>query len=298
MVVRQLRLTPDGRLDAPSLIADPRVARMMALLNREGEETRLVGGSVRNALLGLPAGDIDLATTAHPDAVMARARRAKLRTIPTGLSHGTVTVLDGGVPFEVTTLREDVETDGRHATVRFGRDFSRDAERRDFTVNALSVGQDWHALRHHERHHRPCGRADPLHRRRGDPHPGRLPPHPAVLSLSRHLRARRPRCGGPRGRGGATRRPRRAVAREGPLRGPEASLGSRSRGGARDLGPPRFSPAGTRSADRPRSTWHASSPKTPPPIPCCGWSRSRPEPRTTSNIYGSPFASRTPNATE
>ncbi len=118
------------------------MARMLALLNREGEETRIVGGAVRNALLGLPAGDIDLATTALPEAVMARAKRARLRTIPTGLAHGTVTVLDGGLPFEVTTLREDVETDGRHAIVRFGRDFGRDAERRDFTVNALSAGPD------------------------------------------------------------------------------------------------------------------------------------------------------------
>ena len=142
MTSRPLRLTRDGSLDAPTLLDDPRVARMLALLNRDGEETRIVGGAVRNALLGLKAGDIDLATTALPEAVMARAKRAKLRTIPTGLAHGTVTVLDGGMPFEVTTLREDVETDGRHAVVRFGRDFNRDAERRDFTVNALSVGPD------------------------------------------------------------------------------------------------------------------------------------------------------------
>ena len=142
MMSRPLRLTRDGRIDAPDLLDEPRVARMLALLNREGEETRVVGGAVRNALLGLPAGDIDLATTALPEAVMARAKRARLRTIPTGLAHGTVTVLDGGLPFEVTTLREDVETDGRHAVVRFGRDFGRDAERRDFTVNALSAGPD------------------------------------------------------------------------------------------------------------------------------------------------------------
>ena len=142
MIPRPLRLTRDGRIDAPELLGEPRVERVLALLNREGEETRLVGGAVRNALLGLPAGDIDLATTALPDAVMARAKRARLRTIPTGLAHGTITVLDDGLPFEVTTLREDVETDGRHAVVRFGRDFGRDAARRDFTVNALSAGPD------------------------------------------------------------------------------------------------------------------------------------------------------------
>ena len=142
MTARPLRLARNGRIEAPELLDEPRVARMMALLNREGEETRIVGGAVRNALLGLPAGDIDLATTALPESVMARAKRARLRTIPTGLAHGTVTVLDGGLPFEVTTLREDVETAGRHAVVRFGRDFGRDAERRDFTVNALSAGPD------------------------------------------------------------------------------------------------------------------------------------------------------------
>ncbi len=139
MTDRRLRLAPDGRLDAESLLADPRLRRVLDLLNRDGEETRLVGGAVRNALLGLPPGDIDLATTASPETVLRRARAAKLRAIPTGIDHGTVTLLSGGLPVEVTTLREDVETDGRHAVVRFGRDFARDAERRDFTVNALSA---------------------------------------------------------------------------------------------------------------------------------------------------------------
>ena len=94
------------------------------------------------ALLGLPPGDIDVATTALPAVVVARAKAAKLRAIPTGIAHGTVTLVSGGLPVEVTTLREDIETDGRHAVVRFGRDFARDAERRDFTVNALSLGRD------------------------------------------------------------------------------------------------------------------------------------------------------------
>ena len=74
--------------------------------------------------------------------MLARAKAARIRAIPTGIDHGTVTLLSAGLPVEVTTLREDVETDGRHAVVRFGRDFARDAERRDFTVNALSVGRD------------------------------------------------------------------------------------------------------------------------------------------------------------
>ena len=139
---RDLRLTPDGRLDGTALLGDPRLARVLDLLDRDGEEARLVGGAVRNALLGLPPGDIDLATTAEPAAVMARAKAARIRAIPTGIDHGTVTLLSGGLAIEVTTLREDVETDGRHAVVRFGRDFARDAQRRDFTVNALSLGRD------------------------------------------------------------------------------------------------------------------------------------------------------------
>ncbi len=142
MTLRALRLTHDGRLDDAAVLADPRLVRVMVLLNRDGEETRVVGGAVRNALLGLPPGDIDLATTALPEAVLARAKAAKVRAIPTGIAHGTVTLLAGGLPLEVTTLREDIDTDGRHAVVRFGRDFARDAERRDFTVNALSAGLD------------------------------------------------------------------------------------------------------------------------------------------------------------
>ena len=129
-------------LAPPTLFADARLRRIFHLLNGDGEETRVVGGAVRNALLGLPPGDLDLATTMVPEAVVARAKAAKVRAVPTGIAHGTVTLVSGGLPIEVTTLREDVETDGRHAVVRFGRDFARDAERRDFTMNALSVGRD------------------------------------------------------------------------------------------------------------------------------------------------------------
>ncbi|KMO41867.1 poly(A) polymerase [Methylobacterium tarhaniae] len=125
-----------------AVLARPRLARVLAALEGPGEETRLVGGAVRDALLGRPVADIDLATTRLPEAVVARARDAGLKPVPTGIAHGTVTVVAEGEPFEVTTLREDVETDGRHAVVRFGRDFARDAARRDFTVNALSVTPD------------------------------------------------------------------------------------------------------------------------------------------------------------
>jgi poly(A) polymerase len=124
------------------LCGRPRLRRVMEALDAPGEETRLVGGAVRDALLGRPVTDIDLATTLLPDETARRAAAAGLKPVPTGLAHGTVTVVAEGEPFEVTTLREDIETDGRHAVVRFGRDFARDAERRDFTINALSAAAD------------------------------------------------------------------------------------------------------------------------------------------------------------
>jgi poly(A) polymerase len=124
--------------DAPWLNSGG-TARVLQLLNADGEEARVVGGAVRNALLGLPPGDIDIATTALPDEVMRRAKSAGIKGVPTGIDHGTVTLVIGGHPFEVTTLREDTETFGRKARVVFGRDWVRDAERRDFTMNGLSV---------------------------------------------------------------------------------------------------------------------------------------------------------------
>jgi poly(A) polymerase len=125
-----------------ALFDDKSLLGVLAALDQEGEETRIVGGALRNALLGRPAREIDLATTLLPEAVMARATAAGLRAIPTGIAHGTVTVLAGERTFEVTTLREDIATDGRHAKVRFGRDFETDALRRDFTMNALSTTRD------------------------------------------------------------------------------------------------------------------------------------------------------------
>ena len=129
------------KIDAAWLSEAP-LSGLLAALNRDGEEARVVGGAVRNTLLGLPHGDVDIATTALPDEVMRRAEAAGFKTVPTGIDHGTVTVVIAGRPYEVTTLREDVETFGRHATVKFGRDWKRDAERRDFTMNALFVSPD------------------------------------------------------------------------------------------------------------------------------------------------------------
>ena len=134
-------MTRERRLDAVWLREAP-LRDILAALDRAGEEARVVGGAVRNALLGEPHGDIDIATTAHPPEVIRRVEAAGFKAVPTGVAHGTVTVAAAGQPFEVTTLREDVETFGRHATVAFGRDWKRDAERRDFTMNALSVTRD------------------------------------------------------------------------------------------------------------------------------------------------------------
>jgi poly(A) polymerase len=124
--------------NAPWLTHGP-AGRVLALLNGNGEEARVVGGAVRNALLKIPIGDIDIATTALPDEVIRRANAAGIKNVPTGIEHGTVTLVVDRQPFEVTTLREDTETFGRKAKVAFGRDWVSDAERRDFTINGLSV---------------------------------------------------------------------------------------------------------------------------------------------------------------
>src|SRR5260370_12378496 len=127
--------------DTPWLKSGP-TARVLELLNGNGEEARVVGGAVRNALLKIPTGDIDIATTALPAEVIRRAKAAGIKSVPTGIAHGTVTLVVDAQPFEVTTLREDTETFGRKAKVAFGRDWVGDAHRRDFTINALSAGAD------------------------------------------------------------------------------------------------------------------------------------------------------------
>lgn len=130
------------RLIDPPWAGDDRLKNVMRVVAGADEEVRVVGGAVRDALLKRPLTDIDLATTATPDIVTARAEAAGFRAVPTGIAHGTVTIVAGGKPFEITTLREDIDTNGRHATVSFGRDWARDAARRDFTVNALYADFD------------------------------------------------------------------------------------------------------------------------------------------------------------
>ena len=131
----------DRTLDA-AWLSEGALPKLLAVLDRDGEEARVVGGAVRNALLGEPVHEHDVATTAVPDEVVRRVTAAGFKAVPTGIAHGTVTVVIAGHPFEVTTLRQDVETYGRHAKVAFGRDWAGDAQRRDFTINALSVTAD------------------------------------------------------------------------------------------------------------------------------------------------------------
>jgi poly(A) polymerase len=126
-------------LDDAGWLVRGEAAPLLKVLDSSGEEARIVGGAVRNALLRLPVDEIDIATTAVPDEVVRRVEAAGWKTVPTGIEHGTVTVLIGGKAFEVTTLRRDIETYGRKAKVVFGRDWLADATRRDFTINALSL---------------------------------------------------------------------------------------------------------------------------------------------------------------
>ena len=113
--------------------------RLLDALGAEEGLTRYVGGAVRDELLGLPVNDVDLATRLRPEDVVARLEAAKIKAVPTGIAHGTVTAVSDGRPVEVTTLRRDLTTDGRRATVAFTDDWKEDAARRDFTINALSA---------------------------------------------------------------------------------------------------------------------------------------------------------------
>ncbi|WP_346910074.1 CCA tRNA nucleotidyltransferase [uncultured Roseibium sp.] len=117
----------------------PAIQRVFEAVEQDGDRAMAVGGAIRNTLLGVPVADVDIATTALPEQVAARARDKGLKVVPTGIDHGTVTVISAGMAYEVTTLRQDVETFGRQAKVVFGTNWIDDARRRDFTLNALYV---------------------------------------------------------------------------------------------------------------------------------------------------------------
>jgi poly(A) polymerase len=122
----------------PAFLTDPALGHVWDVL----PEARVVGGAVRDALAGRAVVDIDLATSRPPTDTMAALRQAGVKVVPTGLGHGTVTAVVDGRGFEITTLRRDVETDGRHAVVAFTEDWRLDASRRDFTINAMSMARD------------------------------------------------------------------------------------------------------------------------------------------------------------
>jgi poly(A) polymerase len=130
------------RLTGADWLARAETQAVFAALGARGFAARAVGGAVRDALMGRPVADVDIATDARPEEVADAVEAAGLKAVPTGLAHGTVTVVAGGRPFEVTTLRKDVETHGRHATVAFTDDWVADARRRDFTLNALYCSAD------------------------------------------------------------------------------------------------------------------------------------------------------------
>lgn len=144
MIVDPLFSVPSLVLNDPPWRADDALARLMSVLSfvsqdrdQKGPAVMIVGGAVRNAVMGEPIKDIDLACVHSPDIVMQRAQAAGFRVIPTGVDHGTVTAVSDGRGYEVTTLRHDIELDGRHAVVAYTDDWSADAARRDFTCNTL-----------------------------------------------------------------------------------------------------------------------------------------------------------------
>ena len=128
-----MKLAPQPWQEAPGM------DRLLRALDASRKQTRFVGGCVRDSLIGAEVSDVDLATALRPEEVLARLERARIKAVPTGIAHGTVTAVIAGRPVEVTTLRRDVATDGRRATIAYTDDWREDAARRDFTINALSA---------------------------------------------------------------------------------------------------------------------------------------------------------------
>ena len=129
-------------LAVQALLDGQPVRQLLGVLSFGNEEARVVGGAVRDTVMGRAIGDVDIATTVLPETVIHLAQAKGWKAVPTGIEHGTVTLVIDGISYEITTLRRDVETDGRRAVVAFSRDFKEDAFRRDFTMNAMSLSQD------------------------------------------------------------------------------------------------------------------------------------------------------------
>ena len=139
-------MAPVTALPAAEWLGRPGLRRIVAALAADGGAVKIVGGAVRDTLLGLPVTDIDLATPLLPQEVTRRLEAADIKVVPTGIAHGTVTAIASGDHHEITTLRRDVETDGRRATIAFADDWRDDAARRDFTINALYADPDTGAV--------------------------------------------------------------------------------------------------------------------------------------------------------
>jgi len=137
-----LKSAATRKITPPDWMTAADSAALFEALAAGGASARFVGGCIRDAVLGQPVKDIDIATDALPSTVMALLQDRMIRAIPTGIDHGTITALPGDRPFEITTLRRDVRTDGRRAKVEFGEDWEADARRRDFTMNALYADPD------------------------------------------------------------------------------------------------------------------------------------------------------------
>ena len=135
-------IRPIDRLAPPAWLKAPASVAIFDALAAAGGTARFVGGAVRNLLRGAPVSDLDMAVDLPPEAVLKGLRKAGLKAIATGLAHGTVTALTGKRRYEITSLRQDVATDGRHAVVAHGQDWAVDAARRDFTMNALYLDRD------------------------------------------------------------------------------------------------------------------------------------------------------------
>jgi poly(A) polymerase len=135
------------RIRPPRWMTDPASRAVIAALKGDA---RFVGGCVRDTLAKRPIGDIDIATPLFPEEMMRRLAAAKIKAVPTGIDHGTITAVADGRPFEITTLRRDVETFGRHARVAFSADWKEDSARRDFTMNALYLAADGEVFDYHD----------------------------------------------------------------------------------------------------------------------------------------------------